>query len=194
MVTLSMKASESGNFVVFRALAESSRFQEALERVEQYNTKHPDRRVLGTPRLKKAMEEAFKQMKAVMKKAFPNVEKLDLDDSQVVDRLHHVLCQHLPKDSFKELGRYEGLSMRQANIGHILVTYSESIDKFGKGYFAEQKRASERIEHEQVTVNRHRRLGQSYASGMVFSNKNTYKTSREAVVARMLEEKRKGRA
>lgn len=200
MGTLTLKsnttynARDSREYFLFHAMAKSQTGGEFLKKVEQYDIEHPEGRILNDEVDKKNMHKSYHEFKKAVEKGFRGVENVDFDNPQVLSRLKNILQQQLPKETYKTKGDFLSIPLTQADIGYTLACHAEGIKRLGSKYLAQQRQAEEQVVHEPVIVGKSGVVKHGgYGEKQVFSHKSTYKTEKEILVERMLEENRKKR-
>ena len=200
MGTLTLKAgtkqnaSSSREYFLFHAMARSSSYAAFLDEVKRYNAEHPEGKISDDAEDKKCMKKSYQEFKSAVNTGFRSVENIDFDNPQVLRRLKNILQQQLPRETYKTMGDFASVPLTQADIGYTLLCHADGVKILGAKYLAQQKREEEKILHEQVVVGKSGITSYgSYSEDRVFSNQNTYKTQKEILVERMMQERRQNR-
>lgn len=192
MVTLELKSCKE--MVVFRALTENERFLDACKTIMKFDQNHPEQKILSGGVDKEVLRMCFEECRKTLVVAFPKGEKPDFGNVSHLNRLGNVFNQQLPRGCQKTRDNFTSALSGKIRMGQVFLDHMDYIGnaslKYYKSLISEEKRESEKRTHEQVTVDSYRRLGQGYGSGKVFSPQNTYKTSKEVLVARICAERR----
>lgn len=185
---------ECKEFVIFRAFTENERFVDACRALTAFDKSHPDRKILRGSEDKKIMQQCFTECRQAMSAAFSFGEKPDFDNLEHLNRFKNAFNQQLPKLCQKRYEDFTSVSRGKVGMGVIFAEHISYIERaelsFYKSLIREEKREGEKREYEQARVDSYRPLEHGYGNGKVFSGKPTYKTPKEALLERMIAEKR----
>ncbi len=173
MATLELK--DCKEMVMFKLMTEKESFLEACREVAAFDKSHPGKEILKNGVNKEILQICFAECRAAMAIAFPRGETPDFGNLSHLNRLKNVFNQQQPKRCRKSYDNFTSVFRGKIGMGGIFLEHMDYIGQAGTKYYksviSEEKRDAETAKREQVTVDSYRRLGKSYGSKQVFSDK-----------------------
>lgn len=192
MATLELKDCKEA--MLFRAVTENDSYLGACKALIAFDKTHPEKKFFKKTSDKEVFRMCFNECRQAVAIAFPRGEVPDFNNVAHLNRLKNVFNQQLPRMCQKYYDDFSSSFKGRIGMGDIFIKHMDYIDRAGLSYYksliSEQKREASKRSYEQATVGCYRQLGRGFGDKKVFSEKNTYKTNREAVLARMAAERK----